>query len=115
MKLPEASFGPTEAVEKLMEYAWPGNVRELRNAIEYAFVLCPGGGIRINHLPTKIGSGSKDAGKSASPSLQKTGRKEELIKILKETGGNQSEAARRLGVSRVTIWKRMKKYNMNHL
>jgi two-component system, NtrC family, response regulator HydG len=43
-----------EAMRKLMEYNWPGNVRELRNAIEYAFVLCPGGGIGINYLPVKI-------------------------------------------------------------
>jgi PAS domain S-box-containing protein len=103
-----------EAMEKLIEYDWPGNVRELRNAIEYAFVLCPGGGIGINHLPVKISSGVKDTYKPASPSLRKADRKEELIKILSETGGNRSETARRLGVSRVTVWKRMKKYNMNN-
>ena len=104
-----------EAMEKLMEYAWPGNVRELRNAIEYAFVLCPGGGIGIKHLPGRITSGVKDAGKPVFTSPREADRKEELIKILKETGGNRSEAARRLGVSRVTIWKRMKKYNINDL
>ena len=47
--------------------------------------------------------------------LRKTDRKEELIKILRETGGNRSETARRLGVSRVTVWKLMKKYNINDL
>ncbi len=104
-----------EAMDKLIKYEWPGNVRELRNAIEYAFVLCAGGGIEIKHLPVKIASGVKDAGKPASPSLRKTDRKEELIKILRETGGNRSETARRLGVSRVTVWKLMKKYSMNHL
>ncbi|MBU0545266.1 MAG: sigma 54-interacting transcriptional regulator [Proteobacteria bacterium] len=104
-----------EAMEKLMEYAWPGNVRELRNAIEYAFVLCPGGGIGIKHLPGRIASGVKDAGKPVFTSPREADMKEELIKILKEAGGNRSEAARRLGVSRVTIWKRMKKYNINDL
>ncbi len=104
-----------EAMDKLIKYEWPGNVRELRNAIEYAFVLCAGGGIEIKHLPVKIASGVKDAGKPASPSLRKTDRKEELIKILRETGSNRSETARRLGVSRVTVWKLMKKYSMNHL
>jgi len=102
-----------EAMDKLIEYAWPGNVRELRNAIEYAFVLCPGGGIGINHLPVKIASGVKDTDKPSQPSPKKTDRKEELIKILKETGSNRSEAARRLGVSRVTVWKRMKKFQIN--
>ncbi len=101
------------AMEKLLMYDWPGNIRELRNAIEYAFVLCPGGEIGINHLPVKIASGVKDEEKFFRPSPDKTGRKEELIKILKETGGNRSEAARRLGVSRVTVWKLMKKYQIN--
>jgi transcriptional regulator with PAS, ATPase and Fis domain len=102
-----------EAMDKLIEYAWPGNVRELRNAIEYAFVLCPGGGIGVNHLPVKIASGVKGDGKPALPSPQKTDRKEELLKILRETDGNRSETARRLGVSRVTVWKMMKKYRIN--
>ena len=102
-----------EAMEKLMEYVWPGNVRELRNAIEYAFVLCPGGGIGIKHLPGRITSGVKDAGKPLFSSPQEADRKEELLKILKEAGGNRSEAAKRLGVSRVTIWKRMKKYRID--
>jgi DNA-binding NtrC family response regulator len=43
-----------EAIESITTYAWPGNVRELRNAIEYAFVLCPSGGIGVDHLPPKI-------------------------------------------------------------
>jgi two-component system, NtrC family, response regulator HydG len=102
-----------EAMEKLVIYDWPGNVRELRNAIEYAFVLCPGGEIGINHLPVKIASGITEADKPSRPSPDKTGRKEELIKILKETGGNRSEAAKRLGVSRVTVWKLMKKHNIS--
>lgn len=102
-----------DAMDKLIEYDWPGNVRELRNAIEYAFVLCAGGGIGISHLPAKIASGVKDAGKPASRPVRKTDRKDELAKILKETGGNRSEAARRLGVSRVTVWKLMKKYQIN--
>jgi transcriptional regulator with PAS, ATPase and Fis domain len=102
-----------DVMEKLVEYNWPGNVRELRNAIEYAFVLCPSGGIGINHLPVKITSGVKDADKPSQPLLRKTDRKEELVKTLRETDGNRSETARRLGVSRVTVWKRMKKYEIN--
>ncbi|MEZ4604961.1 MAG: sigma-54 dependent transcriptional regulator, partial [Desulfobacterales bacterium] len=43
-----------KAMEALMSYGWPGNVRELRNAIDYAYVLCPGGGIDKDHLPVKI-------------------------------------------------------------
>src|SRR5210317_663981 len=48
-----------EAMETILSYDWPGNVRELRNAIEYAFVLCPSGGIGVDHLPPKI-AGAKN-------------------------------------------------------
>jgi transcriptional regulator with PAS, ATPase and Fis domain len=104
-----------EAMEKLMEYDWPGNVRELRNAIEYAFVLCPGGGIGVKHLPVKILLGTKETASTGHKPSRKDDKKEALIKALEETGGNQSEAAKRLGVSRVTIWKRMKKYSLDSI
>ena len=102
-----------EAMEKLAHYDWPGNVRELRNAIEYAFVLCPSGGINIRHLPPKIsGSGGKCPPPDCVPD-QNRQEKEKLLKVLRETGGNQSEAGRILGVSRVTIWKRIKKHGID--
>jgi PAS domain S-box-containing protein len=103
-----------EALETIMAYDWPGNVRELRNAIEYAFVLCPGGWIGKEHLPPKIeGFDSKiSSNPKASPGAWKNER-DNLIKVLRSMNGNQSAAARSLGVSRVTIWKRIKKYGIN--
>jgi PAS domain S-box-containing protein len=103
-----------EAMEIILSYDWPGNVRELRNAIEYAFVLCPGGWIGKEHLPPKIeGFDQKTAsGPKAGPRSWKNER-DNLLKVLRQVNGNQSEAARSLGVSRVTIWKRIKKYGVN--
>lgn len=103
-----------EAMEKLTAYDWPGNVRELRNAIEYAFVLCASGGIGLHHLPPKIAGPEDAACASPGPSPPPSARdgRQELLRVLRETGGNRSEAGRRLGVSRVTIWKRMKKYGI---
>lgn len=102
-----------EAMEILLAYSWPGNVRELRNTIEYAFVLCPGGAIGKEHLPPTI---SKHIDKPSTipigPSID-TDERNKLIQVLQQAGGNQSEAARMLGVSRVTIWKRIKKYGIN--
>lgn len=103
-----------EAMEALFTYSWPGNVRELRNAIEYAFVLCSGHWIGVKHLPPKITAGSKRPQtrrhqSSASWERERT----RLIDTLRQVGGNQSEAARILGVSRVTVWKRIKKYGVN--
>ncbi len=102
-----------EALEKMTLYTWPGNVRELRNAIEYAFVLCQSGAIGTAHLPLKIVS----AGEAVTPECKLDSNcldeRSHLIQVLRETGGNQSAAARQLEVSRVTVWKRMKKYGID--
>ena len=103
-----------EAMENLLAYAWPGNVRELRNAIEYAFVLCPGGSIDVEHLPARISAPGLDLSAplpEIRPQVFGNGR-EPLLNALRRTGWNQTEAARILGVSRVTVWKRMKKYGI---
>ncbi len=102
-----------EAMECLSTYSWPGNIRELRNAIEYAFVLCPSGGIDVHHLPPKIGQFKNEKVETNNKDLSiVNSKKDELIRALAQAGGNQSEAARILGVSRVTIWKRMKKFGI---
>ena len=103
-----------EAMESLLAYAWPGNVRELRNAIEYAFVICADHLIGKEHLPPKIINIGKRP--TLNHNLSLVARQEErkkLIETLRQVKGNQSEAARLLGVSRVTIWKRIKKYGIN--
>lgn len=103
-----------EAMEALLNYSWPGNVRELRNTIEYASVLCPGGWIEKGHLPPRITRDNKLTSsntRSSTASWQE--ERENLMNILRRFKGNQSEAARVLGVSRVTIWKRIKKYEID--
>jgi transcriptional regulator with PAS, ATPase and Fis domain len=103
-----------EAMEALLNYSWPGNVRELRNAIEYASVLCPGGWIGKDHLPPKIILGNKLApSNTRSSAAHWQEERERLIHTLRRFGGNQSETARALGLSRVTIWKRIKKYEID--
>ena len=103
-----------EAMEALLAYSWPGNVRELRNAVEYAFVLCSGRWIGKEHLPPKITNNGKRAfihHHQDAASWEEERAK--LINTLHQTGGNQSEAARLLGVSRVTVWKRLKKFGID--
>jgi len=102
-----------EAMERMMAFAWPGNVRELRNAVEYAFVLCPSGGIGVQHLPRKLLENQPECRPSVSLRTEAISEKEALIQALRKSGGNQSEAGRLLGVSRVTIWKRIKKYGID--
>ena len=103
-----------EAMEALLTYTWPGNVRELRNTIEYASVLCPGGWIGKEHLPPKITLNSNmPISKPISNTISWQEEREQLLHTLRRFNGNQSETARVLGVSRVTIWKRIKKYNID--
>jgi PAS domain S-box-containing protein len=103
----------SRAMEILTAYSWPGNVRELRNIVEYAFVLCPGGEIGKEHLPPKIMSEKPIYTTPDRTSSAASINRERLLRALKQSGGNQSEAARVLGVSRVTVWNRMKKYNID--
>ena len=103
-----------EAMEALLNYSWPGNVRELRNAIEYASVLCPGGWIGKDHLPPKIALDNKLTSSNTRPSAAYwQEEREKLIHTLRRFRGNQSETARALGVSRVTILKLIKKYEID--
>jgi PAS domain S-box-containing protein len=103
-----------EAIDLLINYSWPGNVRELINVIEYAFVLCPGGEITPRHLPAQFQSERQvSSAPHYSPRRHKNDfRRQKLIDALQASAGNQSKAARILGVSRVTVWKWIKKYGV---
>ncbi len=108
-----------EAMESLLRYDWPGNVRELKSAFEYAFVTCHESMIQPEHFTPNIIDASSNAfgHKQINLTAQDTKEeqiKNELIRTLKETGGNQAKAAEILGVSRVTIWNRMKKFNIQY-
>jgi transcriptional regulator of acetoin/glycerol metabolism len=103
-----------DAMDLLMGYSWPGNVRELKSAFEYAFVTCQESLIKPYHLPPAICRGPKRLKTRINASLNRDEiKKRQLIEALEKAGGNQSQAAQLLGVSRVTIWNRMKKYGIS--
>ena len=105
----------SQALECLMSYHWPGNIRELENAIEQAFVRCRGDEINVEHLPATV-----QAGTIATEVVKvvTTGRpfeeaeKQVLLQVLREVGGSRTEAARRLGLSKATLWRKMKKFGL---
>ncbi len=100
------------AMKLFMEYSWPGNVRELKSALEYAFVIAESGLVDVEHLPPQFAQG--DAGAAGSmPSAGGSTEKTELIEALRHTNGNQTQAARLLGINRVTVWNRMRKYGVD--
>jgi transcriptional regulator with PAS, ATPase and Fis domain len=102
-----------EAMELLMTYIWPGNVRELRSAFEYAVVTCQESMIQPNHFPPAVYQKPKPLKiRKNVPLNQVEIKKEQLIEALEKAQGNQSRAADILGISRVTVWNRMKKYGI---
>ena len=106
----------SEAMAKLMGYRWPGNVRELKSALEYAFVIAERGLIRPDQLPASIFDKQiqcPNAVEDAAPISTSLDEKSTLIHALRKARGNQSEAARLLGVSRVTVWHRMKRHGID--
>jgi len=103
-----------EAMKLFMSYPWPGNVRELKSALEYAFVIAEQGSIEPHQLPTQIFSNKPERTSLSAPeSKQPLEEKVALIEALRQTKGNQSQAARLLGVSRVTVWNRMRHYGID--
>ncbi len=103
-----------EAMQIFLDHPWPGNVRELKGALEYAFVVAESGFIAPLHLPPKLSS--REVSPGTLPEAGGTPDSDEktaLINALRQAGGNQSRAAALLGVSRVTVWHRMKKYGID--
>ena len=100
----EVALSP-EALNVMISYDWPGNVRELQNAIQYALVKCRGNVLRLEHMPPTV------AGAHAVPGARPRRRRKRKLnadavrRALDETKGNKVEAARRLGVSRATLYR----------
>jgi two-component system, NtrC family, response regulator HydG len=111
-----------EALASLRAYSWPGNVRELRNAIEHAFVTVRGESITLQNLPAEVRrtgvarSVHQAAKKLTAPADLDPKRAEERARIvaaLREAGGKKTQAAALLGISRVTLWKKLKRLGIN--
>jgi len=99
------------AMKLFMDYSWPGNVRELKSALEYAFVIAESGKVDTDHLPPQFSQ--NDAGALDRPPAGGSPEKNALIEALRRTNGNQTRAARLLGINRVTVWNRMRKYGVD--
>jgi transcriptional regulator with GAF, ATPase, and Fis domain len=106
-----------DAMRILMDYNWPGNVRELENAMEHAFVLATGDQIGIFDLPVEIrqmeyyAACPPEKTNFAPPPPQKV-TKPHLLELLHACAWNKAEVARRLGRSRTSVWKYMKKWDI---
>jgi two-component system response regulator HydG len=100
-----------DALQRLMEYGWPGNVRELRNAVEYAVVTAADDHIGLLDLPPELRRPLHEpSGPASRPADER--ERERVRAALAREGGNRTAAARRLGISRVALWKKMKRLGL---
>ena len=109
----------TDATELLLTYSWPGNVRELRTAIESAVVLCRGQRISARDLPSWVRQGGSVSGAADPVRLLarndltvKEAEKQLIIRALKETDGNRTLAAKKIGMSRRTFHRKLHTYHL---
>lgn len=103
-----------ESMRLLHNYSWPGNIRELRNVLERLVLTCRDCTITVDMLPEKILSGATVKRNDASDSYKLPVHEKQLIlDALAQSGWNQSECARLLGVSRNTLRYRIRKYQIN--
>ena len=103
-----------DVLEALMNFSWPGNVRELRTAIEHAVVLCRGERITLRDLPPSMRGGSAGGTKllQAKDLTVKDAEKQLIVRALKETDGNRTRAAQKIGMSRRTFHRKLHEYHL---
>jgi PAS domain S-box-containing protein len=98
-------------LEVFLRYSFPGNIRELENAMEHGFVLCQGSQITLDHLPRELLDKARE-----SPSRQAPGNPLQaaearaILRVLEKHRGSRKKAAEELGISVVTLWRKLKSY-----
>src|SRR5262249_51270486 len=99
-----------DALAELERHDWPGNIRELRNVIERAALLAPGDEVEVEHLSIAEPAAAPSTGSlHGDVDALETQR---VLEALEASGGNQTRAAQRLGISRGTLLSRLKQYGV---
>ena len=103
-----------DAMQLLMDYHWPGNVRELRNAIEHAMVTVTGDRISYLDLPLEVRAWHHGEPIDSPDGLtdKERAERDRIVEALQQTQGNRTKAAKLLGTSRVTLWKKINRYGI---
>ena len=102
-----------EALEALEAYSYPGNIRELQNVIEHAFVCCEGHVIRLEHLPRDIFEHSENTSSDSHTRGPLRAVERDTIKsVLERTGWRYKTASTELGISRSTLWRKLRRLNI---
>lgn len=101
-----------ETLKRLMDYTWPGNIRELRNLLESIVILSKKKEITLDDLPNYIREGLTPAAVFREAGKIEDAEKALIIEALRKTGNNKTSAAQRLGISRRTLHRKLKEYDI---
>jgi len=105
-----------ETAQRLMQYEYPGNIRELENIVQRILLYCDGEVVEPHHLTADLGEGSAIAVRDSRqnwPSLD-AHEKQYIMEVLDEVEGNKSAAAKILGIDRVSLWRKIKRYGLEN-
>jgi len=100
------------AARAIEAYGWPGNVRELKNCIEQALILGDRKTIRLSDLPGPVRDSARTAGEDDLPPLSDI-EKAHIARVLKATGWNKAKSARILGISKPTLYDKIRNYELH--
>jgi transcriptional regulator with PAS, ATPase and Fis domain len=106
-----------QAAALLERYDWPGNVRELQNVLAYAYAIGDGPLLRAEDLPPELITYVERDASDLSPAPALAGRDlseeaQQVLAVLQRTRGNKNQAAKVLGISRVTLWRRLRQLGL---
>jgi DNA-binding NtrC family response regulator len=100
------------ASERLTGFDWPGNVRQLQNEVQRAVLLCEGDSVDASDLSVmKVRTAGEDS-QDTNFTLLEGVERNAIVQMLKETGGNKLETAKRLGIGRQTLYNKIKAYGI---
>lgn len=101
-----------DAMAVLMAHDFPGNIRELENIIEHAFILCHEGEIATEHLPSYLQQSSRNFSSVSIEGSRQQTEKEMILAVLHRNNYNRLAAAKELGIHKTTLFRKLKKYNL---
>ncbi len=98
----------------LLNHDYPGNIRELENIIEYGFVVCHGSIIQVEHLPVELYENKNTDGATVKDaSTDAISEKNLIVSTLNKNAGNITSTSNDLGIHRSTLWRKLKRYNID--
>ncbi len=102
-----------EAMAALLEYGWPGNVRELRNVLEYAFAVGLGPTLSLHDLTPELRGERPPEPPDRKNLTARDLERQRIIEALNKAGGRKGEAAALLGISRSTLWRKLREHRLS--